>query len=243
MSAEPGPPSSSTSTSGQPAVRVVLADDQEMIREGLAALLGAQPGLEVVGTAADGTAVVDLVRATRPDVVLMDVRMPRMDGIAATEAIVAAHALGAGPKVVVLTTFGLDEYVYAALCAGASGYLLKHAPTADLVHAVRTVARGGTLLAPEVTRRLIEHFVATGAPMRLDEGRLTGLTSRERDILVHVARGLSNAEIARELFLAEQTVKSHVSRIFTKLGVRDRAQAVVVAYDSGLVRPAERERG
>lgn len=230
---------SGTTPQAATSVRLVLADDQEMVREGLAALLGAQPGLEVVGTAADGVAVVEVVQRTRPDVVLIDVRMPERDGIAATEAILAAHAPGRGPKIVVLTTFGLDEYVFAALRAGASGYLLKHAPAADLVHAVRTVARGGTLLAPEVTRRLVEHFVATSSIRRRDEERLSGLTVREREVLVAVARGLTNAAIAEELYLAEQTVKSHVSRIFTKLGISDRAQAVVVAYETGLVRPAD----
>ncbi|GAA1849700.1 response regulator transcription factor [Pseudonocardia ailaonensis] len=217
--------------------RVLVVDDQAMVREGFAALLGAQPDLEVVGTAENGRIAVDTVAALAaegrgPDVVLMDVRMPELDGIEATRILLARED---PPRVVVLTTFDLDDHIYDALRAGASAFLLKHAPAAELLHAVRVVAAGDALLDPGVTRRLIGHFVHAqpGPPKSLD-----GVTARETEVLVLVARGLSNAEIAAELVLAEQTVKTHVSRIFTKLGLRDRAQAVVLAYETGLVQPA-----
>ncbi|MGY1811944.1 response regulator [Blastococcus sp. SYSU D00820] len=222
-------------------IRVVLVDDQEMVREGFAALLGAQPDVEVVGTAGDGAAALrlhaELVAAGRaPDVVLMDVRMPVLDGLAATRSLLGGQP--PHPRVLVLTTFDLDDYVYDALRAGASGFLLKHAPAADLLHAVRVVAAGDALLAPAVTRRLIADFVAArpaAAPARPEV--LDALTQRESEVLALVARGWSNAEIAADLVLAEQTVKTHVSRVLTKLGLRDRAQAVVLAYESGLVSP------
>ncbi|NEK57357.1 response regulator transcription factor [Geodermatophilus sabuli] len=226
-------------------IRVLLADDQEMVREGFAALLSAQPDIDVVGTAGDGAAAV--AACTRlaaaghgPDVVLMDVRMPVMDGLAATRTLLGGAADGPAPRVVVLTTFDLDDYVYDALHAGASGFLLKHAPAAELLQAVRVVAAGDALLAPAVTRRLIADFVAA-RPRPTDRvgrpDRLGSLTERETEVLALVARGLSNAEIAGSLVLAEQTVKTHVSRVFTKLGLRDRAQAVVLAYETGLVAP------
>jgi DNA-binding NarL/FixJ family response regulator len=224
-------------------IRVLLVDDQEMVREGFAALLDAQPDIRVVGTAGDGAAALRVhgelsASGEAPDVVLMDVRMPVLDGLEATRALLDPPSEGA-PRVIVLTTFDLDDYVYDALRAGASGFLLKHATAAELLHAVRVVAAGDALLAPAVTRRLIADFVAARAvpgipprPVRLD-----ALTAREAEVLGHVARGESNAEIAAHLYLAEQTVKTHVSRIFTKLGLRDRAQAVVLAYESGLVLP------
>ncbi|WP_188195774.1 response regulator [Nonomuraea sp. SYSU D8015] len=213
-------------------ITVVVADDQAMIRAGFAALLAAQPDLQVVGEAADGLEAVAAARALRPDVVLMDVRMPNLDGLEATRRITEA---GRETKVLILTTFDIDDYVYAALRGGASGFLLKDAPPADLVTAVRVVAAGDALLAPSVTRRLIEEF-ATRRPVDEREAlRLNALTARELDVLRLVASGLANAEIAAELTIAEETVKSHVGRIFAKLGLRDRAQAVVLAYESGLV--------
>lgn len=214
-------------------IRVLVADDQEMVREGFAALLGAQPDIEVTGQAADGLEAVAQARQTRPDVVLMDVRMPRMDGLEATRMIVADRIA----KVLMLTTFDLDEYVYAALRAGASGFLLKDAPAAELVQAVRVVARGEALLAPSVTRRLIEDFARRPGPGGPAPQSLQGLTTRETEVLALIAQGLSNQEIAANLVVAEQTVKTHVGRILAKLDLRDRAQAVVVAYETGLVKP------
>ncbi|MFI7699187.1 response regulator [Nonomuraea sp. NPDC049480] len=215
-------------------ITVVVADDQAMIRAGFAALLAAQPDLQVVGEAADGLEAVAAARDLRPDVVLMDVRMPNLDGLEATRRITGA---GREPKVLMLTTFDIDDYVYAALRGGASGFLLKDAPPADLITAVRVVAAGDALLAPSVTRRLIEEF-ATRRPVDEREAlRLNALTARELDVLRLVASGLANTEIAEELTIAGETVKSHVGRIFAKLGLRDRAQAVVLAYESGLVVP------
>jgi DNA-binding NarL/FixJ family response regulator len=217
-------------------IRVVIIDDQAMVRAGFAALLDAQADIEVVGQAADGAAGVALVRQECPDVVLMDVRMPVLDGIAATREIAgAAPDREAGPRIVMLTTFDIDTYVLEAIRAGASGFLLKDAPPDDLVAAVRVVAAGEALLAPRVTRRLIERFAALPDERRGPLPALDGLTQREREVLREVARGSSNGEIARALFIAEQTVKTHVSRVLAKLGLRDRAQAVVVAYESGLV--------
>jgi DNA-binding NarL/FixJ family response regulator len=222
-------------------IRVLLVDDQEMVREGFAALLAAQPDMDVVGTAGDGAAALrahaELVAAGRaPDVVLMDVRMPVLDGLSATRSLLAT-AGGPAPRVLVLTTFDLDDHVYDALRAGASGFLLKHAPAADLLHAVRVVAAGDALLAPEVTRRLIADFVAARPAPAARPERLQVLTERETEVLGLVARGMSNTEIADHLVLAEQTVKTHVSRVLTKLGLRDRAQAVVLAYETGLAVP------
>jgi DNA-binding NarL/FixJ family response regulator len=214
-------------------IRVLIADDQAMVRAGFGALLAAQPDIIVVGDAADGAQAVAAVAEHDPDVVLMDVRMPVMDGLEAVRRILAGRP--ERPRVLMLTTFDLDDYVYEALRAGASGFLLKDAPAADLVHGVRVVAAGEALLAPSVTRRLIADFAARRPADRPAPQAVTALTPRETDVLRLVARGLSNQEIAAELVLAEQTVKTHVSRILTKTGLRDRAQAVVLAYESGLV--------
>jgi DNA-binding NarL/FixJ family response regulator len=223
--------------------RVIVVDDQAMVRAGFAALLSAQPDIDVVGEAPDGAQGVELCGRTHPDVVLMDVRMPQMDGLEAARRLLAPYAGGrtGGPRVLMLTTFDVDDYVYEALRAGASGFLLKDAPPADLIAAVRVVAKGEALLAPSVTRRLIADFARQRpAPRAASSGlRLNGLTERETEVLELVARGQSNGEIAETLVLAEQTVKTHVSRIFTKLRLRDRAQAVVFAYESGLVSPGE----
>lgn len=213
-------------------IRVVIADDQPLVRTGLRMILSEEPGIEVVGEAADGAAAIELCRKNTPDVVLMDVRMPGVDGIAATRAVTAVPD---APRVLVLTTFDLDEVVYDALHAGASGFLLKDAPEDRLVTAIRVVADGGSLFAPSVTRRLIEEF-ATRPRSRAPA--LPELTERETEVLRLLARGLSNVEIGQEIYVTENTVKSHVARILTKLGVRDRVQAVVLAYESGLVRPA-----
>jgi DNA-binding NarL/FixJ family response regulator len=215
-------------------IRVVVVDDQEMVREGFSALLDAQDDIEVVGAAGNGVEGVALTRDVRPDVVLMDVRMPEMDGLTATRLLLDGSV---GTKVLVLTTFDLDDYVYEALQAGASGFLLKHSPARELLNAVRVVAAGDALLAPSITKRLIEDFVKSRRTERVRPARLTVLTERETEILVLVAQGLSNTEIAAHLVLAEQTVKTHVSRVLTKLGLRDRAQAVIAAYESGLVVP------
>ncbi|SHM37827.1 response regulator [Cryptosporangium aurantiacum] len=215
-------------------IRVVVADDQVMIRDGLATLLTAAGDVEVVGQAGNGREAVDLARSLAPDVIVMDVRMPVLDGIAATAEILGEDPGENPPKVLVLTTFDLDEYVYDALSAGASGFLLKDAPGADLLAAVRIVARGDALLAPSITRRLIGDF-ARRRKRDLPGGDVTELTPREREVLGLIARGLSNAEIAAELFLAEQTIKTHVGHILTKLNLRDRTQAVVFAYQRGLV--------
>ena len=213
-------------------IRVLLADDQRLVRSGFRMILRADPELEVVGEAGDGLEAVELAGALAPDVVLMDVRMPNLDGIEATRRITAAPD---PPRVLVLTTFDLDEYVYGALRAGASGFLLKDAPEEQLAAAIRVAADGGALFSPGVTRRLIERFAAfadAGPPPDLG-----ALTSREVEVLRLVARGLSNAEIAGELVVSEHTVKTHVASILGKLGLRDRTQAVVAAYESGLVRP------
>jgi len=211
-----------------------VVDDQEMVREGFSALLGAQEDIEVVGSAGDGVAAVAEVRRLAPDVVLMDIRMPEMDGLAATRLLVAdPHPV----KVLVLTTFDLDDYVYEALRAGASGFLLKHAPARELLDAVRVVARGDALLAPSITKRLIEDFVKSQPGQGVRPRGLEVLTERETEVLRLIAQGLSNVEIAGHLFLAEQTVKTHVSRVLMKLGLRDRAQAVIAAYENGLVVP------
>jgi DNA-binding NarL/FixJ family response regulator len=215
-------------------IRVVVADDQELVRAGFAAVLGTQPDLEVVGEASDGREAVEEVRRHRPDVVLMDVRMPRVDGIAATREICGDPR--STTRVLVLTTFDLDEYVLAALRAGASGFLLKDAPRQSLYAAVRTVAEGDALLSPSITRRLIEKHLRIDEPPPGLVRRLATLTDREREVLALVARGLTNAEIAESLHLGEPTVRTHVGRIYTKTGARDRAQAVVFAYESELVR-------
>jgi DNA-binding NarL/FixJ family response regulator len=221
---------------------VLLADDQGLVRAGFRALLDAEPDIDVVAEAADGAEAVELTRRERPDVVLMDVRMPRLDGLEATRRITSMPGL-VGTRVVVLTTFELDEYVFGALRAGASGFLLKDIEPPDLVRAVRVVALGEALLAPRLTRRLIEAFVERerAAKPAVTQGHdLEELTPREREVLALVGRGLSNAEIADELVLSPLTAKTHVARLFSKLDARDRAQLVVAAYESGLVVPGER---
>ncbi|MFI7384927.1 response regulator [Streptomyces sp. NPDC049813] len=219
-------------------IRVIIVDDQSMVRAGFAALLSAQSDIDVVGEAPDGRQGVETSRSTHPDVVLMDVRMPEMDGLAATrELLDPPPGVVHRPKVLMLTTFDVDDYVYAALRAGASGFLLKDAPPADLIAAVRVVAAGEALLAPTVTKRLIEDFARTHPARRDRSPRLNSLTPRELEVLELIARGLSNQEIARKLVLAEQTVKTHIGRVLAKLGLRDRAQAVIFAYETGLVTP------
>ncbi|HEU5307481.1 MAG TPA: response regulator transcription factor [Acidimicrobiia bacterium] len=216
-------------------IRVVVVDDQPIVRAGFQTILDAQPDIDVVGEAADGLESVATVERLRPDVVVMDIRMPELDGIAATRRITA---LDASPptRVLVLTTFDVDDYVYEALRAGASGYLLKDATRDELVNAVRTVADGDALLAPSVTRRLVEEFVRRPEPASRDVAELDVLTPRERDVLEQLARGRSNAEIAQHLFVGEATVKSHVAHVLTKLQLRDRIQAVILAYELGIVR-------
>ncbi|WP_327289795.1 response regulator transcription factor [Streptomyces sp. NBC_01198] len=220
--------------SAQPPLRVVIADDQGLVRTGFRMILTAA-GIEVVGEAADGAEAVDAVRRTRPDLVLMDIRMPGLDGLEATRRILTGAA--ADPRVVILTTFDLDQYVYAALAAGASGFLLKDVTPEYLVAAVRLVRAGDALLAPAITRRLVERFAAVGGRGSTVHRDLAALTPRELEVLRMLAGGLSNAELARGLGVSEATVKTHVTRILSKLGLRDRAQAVVAAYESGLVTP------
>ena len=213
-------------------IRVLVADDQALVRAGIRMLIETQPDLEVVGEAGDGIAAIGEVTRLRPDVVLMDVRMPRLDGIEAARRIIA---LGPDPvKVVMLTTFDVDEYVFDALSAGATGFLLKHARPEELLYGIRAAADGHALIAPALTRRLIERFASSRPRARPELGRLT---EREREVLVLLVRGLSNAEIAGRLFVGESTVKTHVARIFTKLGLRDRAQAVIYGYETGMVTP------
>jgi DNA-binding NarL/FixJ family response regulator len=213
-------------------IRLLLADDQELVRTGFRLILNAEPDLEVVGEAGDGAEAVEAAARLRPDVVLMDVRMPGVDGIDATRRL-GSLTPRLSTKVLMLTTFDLDQYVYDALRAGASGFLLKDAPAAQLVEAIRVVAAGEALLAPAITRRMIAEFVRR--PLLRGEPALAELTSREREVLLLVARGLSNAEIASELFLSAATVKTHVKRVLAKLRLRDRVQAVVLAYECGLV--------
>ena len=213
--------------------RVVIADDQDLVRDGLKAVLETDPHLQVVGEASNGLEAVRTVARTSPDVALIDVRMPILDGIEATRRILAEPQ---APRVLILTTFDLDEYVLAALQAGASGFLLKDAPRAGILQAVHRIAAGEFILAPEVTRRLIEHFVRTQPATGRDD-RIDLLTDRETSVLTLLARGLTNAEIARSLFIGETTVKSYVANIFRKLGARDRVQATIVAVNSGLVTP------
>ena len=226
---------------GDAATRVVVVDDQALVRGAFVLLVNSAPDLEVVGEAANGAEAVDLVRSLAPDVVLMDIRMPVMDGLAATRAV---GELDCATKVLVLTTFDLDEYVFAALRAGASGFLVKDTPPADLLAGIRVVARGDSLLGPSATRQLIEEFVRRGVadpggtPVRSTPPEsLAALTEREREVLTLVARGLSNQEIGEELYVSAATAKTHVSRLLMKLGARDRTQLVVMAYESGLVEP------
>ena len=215
-------------------IRVIIADDQALVRGGFHSILAGQDDIEVVGETADGNETVELVERLQPDVVLMDIRMPGIDGLEATRRIVAR---GIATRVLVLTTFDVDDYVYEAMKAGASGFLLKTAPPRQLADAVRTVAAGDALLAPSITRRLVEQFVRRPPPGATVPPALEELTERERDVLRRLARALSNAEIAAELVVSEATVKSHVNRILTKLNLRDRAQAIVLAYETGLVEP------
>jgi DNA-binding NarL/FixJ family response regulator len=216
-------------------IRVLVADDQALIRDSFRLLLDLEPDIEVVGEAGDGQEAVAQVRRLQPDVVLMDIRMPALDGLAATQALTRA---GSTARVLILTTYDADEYLYDAMRAGACGFLLKDARRDQLADAVRTVASGESLLHPSLTRRLVERFVQ-GPPPGRRPAALETLTDRETEVLTLVGRGLSNAEIARELFLGEATVKTHLGRVLTKLGLRDRVQAVVTAYETGLVRPGE----
>jgi len=215
-------------------IRVVVADDQGMVRSGFSVLLNAQPDIQVIAEATNGQEAIARAAELHPDVILMDVRMPVLDGLQATRRITE---MAGAPKVLVLTTFDLDDYVYEALRSGASGFLLKDASARELADAVRLVAAGDALLSPGVTRRLIAEFARMGAPRSPGRDQLDGLTERESEVLALVARGMSNAEIAGFLVVAEQTVKTHVSRILMKLGLRDRTQAVVFAYETGLVHP------
>jgi DNA-binding NarL/FixJ family response regulator len=216
------------------AIRVLIVDDQALVRAGFRMILEAQPDLEVVGEAADGSAAIDAVRTLRPDVVLMDVRMPGVDGIEATRRLTEARVPG---KIVILTTYDLDEYVFDALAAGASGFLLKHVPPEELVRGVRVAASGEALLAPSITKRLIEEFARQRSPVRASGTDLKTLTDREREVLTLLGRGLSNPEIARELKVGEATVKTHVAHVLDKLELRDRVQAVIFAYEIGLIKP------
>jgi DNA-binding NarL/FixJ family response regulator len=215
-------------------VRVVIADDQGMVRSGFTTLLNSEPDIEVIGEAVNGQEAIARAAQLRPDVLLMDVRMPVLDGLQATREITA---MPGAPRVLILTTFDLDDYVYQALRWGASGFLLKDASAQELADAVRIVAAGDALLSPGVTRRLIAEFARMGAPRGPSRDSLDGLTERECEVLALVARGLSNAEIAGRLVVADQTIKTHVSRILMKLGLRDRTQAVVLAYETGLIQP------
>jgi DNA-binding NarL/FixJ family response regulator len=216
-------------------VRVLIVDDQALVRAGFKMILDAEPEVDVVGEASDGAQGIDAARELDPDVVLMDIRMPELDGLEATRRLTAS---GERPRVLILTTFDLDEYVYEALRAGASGFLLKDTPPEQLVQAIRVVAAGEALLAPSITRRLIEEFVDHGGPATVQPpAALQELTARELEVLKLLARGLSNAEIAKELFVSETTVKTHVARVLMKLNLRDRVQAVVLAYESGIVQP------
>jgi DNA-binding NarL/FixJ family response regulator len=218
-------------------IRVLLADDQPLLRTGFKMVLGAEPDLDIVGEAGNGVEAVDLARRLLPDVVLMDIRMPRLDGVAATRAIVDAKL---PVRVLILTTFDLDEYVVGALRAGASGFLAKDVPAEDLVASIRTVAGGDAVVAPRILKRLLDRFASVlPDPSATPPRGLDALTEREREVLVQLARGLSNAEIAKELSVSETTVKTHVGHVLTKLGLRDRVQAVVLAYETGLVRPGQ----
>ena len=217
-------------------IRVVVADDQALVRRGFASILDATDGITVVGEADHGAEAVAIAVRERPDVVLMDVRMPHMDGLEATRRITSDPALG-GVRILILTTFDLDEYVHEALCAGASGFLLKDTMPEELIHAVRVIAEGEALISPRITRRLIEEFSRLNGPRAVDEEKIKQLTDREREVLELIARGLSNTEIAAELYVSQATVKTHIGRLLMKLDARDRAQLVVAAYEAGVVQP------
>ena len=225
-----------TAPAGPAPIRVLVVDDQELVRSGFCVILDAADGITVVGEAANGAAAVSQAAAQQPDVVLMDIRMPGMDGLEAARLITGTAP---APKVVMLTTFDLDDYVYEALRAGASGFLLKDSPRHDLIAAIRAAAAGDALLSPSVTRRLIEAFARRPPETTPSPARLATLTARERDVLLLLARGRSNAEIATALFVSEATVKTHVGNLLAKLGLRDRVQAVILAYETGLVVPGE----
>jgi len=216
------------------AIRVLIVDDQALVRAGFRMILEAQPDIEVVGEAENGLAAIEAARGLRPDVVLMDIRMPGLDGIEATRRLTA---MGLDAHVVILTTYDLDEYVFDALAAGATGFLLKHVPPEELVHGVRIAAGGESLLAPSVTRRLIEEFARQRSPVQASSKAMDSLTDREREVLKLLARGLSNLEIASELHVGEATVKTHVAHVLDKLELRDRVQAVILAYEVGLIKP------
>jgi DNA-binding NarL/FixJ family response regulator len=221
-------------------IRILLVDDQALVRAGFRMILDAEPEMEVVGEASDGREAVDQVRTLQPDVVLMDIRMPELDGLEAARRILSAADADGSPKILMLTTFDLDEYVYEALRAGASGFLLKDTPPEQLVGAIHVIAKGEALLSPSITRRVIAEFVKGSGPRPTTQfPRLQDLTARELEVMKLIARGLSNAEIAKALFVSETTVKTHVARILMKLGLRDRVQAVVLAYESGVVSPGE----
>jgi len=220
-------------------IRVLVVDDQELVRSGFCVILDTAEGITVVGEAANGEAALSAAAAHRPDVVLMDIRMPGMDGLEATRLLTRGSPDRETPKVVMLTTFDLDEYVYEALRAGASGFLLKDSPRADLIAAVRAAAAGNALLAPSVTRRLIEAFARRPPETAPSPARLASLTAREREVLVLLARGSSNTEIAGALFVSEATVKTHVGNLLAKLGLRDRVQAVILAYETGIIVPGD----
>jgi len=215
-------------------IRVLIVDDQALVRAGFRMILEAQPDIEVVGEAENGLKAIDAARGLRPDVVLMDIRMPGLDGIEATRRLTS---MGLNAHVVILTTYDLDEYVFDALAAGATGFLLKHVPPEELVHGVRIAAGGESLLAPSVTRRLIEQFARQRSPVQRPSKAMDSLTDRERDVLKLLARGLSNPEIAAELHVGEATVKTHVAHVLDKLDLRDRVQAVILAYEVGLIKP------
>ena len=221
-------------------IRILLVDDQALVRAGFRMILDAEPEMEVVGEASDGREAVDQVRVLRPDVVLMDIRMPELDGLEAARRILSGASVDEAPKILMLTTFDLDEYVYEALRAGASGFLLKDTPPEQLVGAIHVIAQGEALLSPSITRRVIAEFVkGTGPKPAAQFPRLQDLTAREVEVMRLIARGLSNAEIAKELFVSETTVKTHVARVLMKLGLRDRVQVVVLAYEAGVVQPGD----
>ncbi|HEY6962723.1 MAG TPA: response regulator transcription factor [Gaiellaceae bacterium] len=222
-------------------IRILLVDDQALLRAGFKMILDAEAEMEVVGEAGDGREAIDMVRSLRPDVVLMDIRMPELDGLEAARRILSGGVVdGEPPRILMLTTFDLDEYIYDALRAGASGFLLKDTPPEQLVEAINVVAQGDALLSPSITRRVISEFVKGNGPKpQAQFPRLADLTARELEVMTLIARGLSNAEIAKTLFVSETTVKTHVARILMKLGLRDRVQAVVLAYEAGVVSPGD----